>query len=102
MGVEKTDEVQLNWNVHFPKPISQISCERRGWISKKEAESELREFIRNMAPNVDMAAIAILTHGTFGEQGQVVKFSDETSAPLAMWSRYIRVQLLSKLEKSEP
>ena len=47
-----------------------------------------------MNPNVTVAVIAIMAHGTSGGAGQIIEFSDGTTVNLGAWSIIIIIIII--------
>ena len=60
----------------------QVNFDQSGRFTLAEAEAGLEDFVDGLDPQVDMAAIAILSHGDYGAAGQIIEFSDGTAANL--------------------
>ena len=60
-------------NLGFP-----VQFDRKGEFTGREGEEAVRDFVDGMDSDVDMATIAVLSHGDFDKGGQVIEFSDGT------------------------
>ena len=68
-----------------------VNFDQNGSFTKDEADEAIRNFVDNMNPAVDMAGMAIMSHGDFDDGGQVIEFSDGRKANLAMGQQYSHI-----------
>ena len=66
-----------------------LTFDRRGEFTKPEAQAAVWKFVQEMDPRVDMAAVAVLSHGDFDKGGQVIEFSDGFKMYLGFGQKHI-------------